>query len=87
MSGFFTLSLVPTNLRTARGRKKGPRTDREIVQIMEDYCPGFADSVEHIEVLAPADIEKKFGLIGGNIMQGEMTREPDVFIPTYSGLR
>jgi phytoene dehydrogenase-like protein len=30
-------------------------------------------SVEHVEVLSPKDIEERFGLIGGNIMQGELT--------------
>ena len=44
-----------------------------IVKIMEDYCPGFSQSVEHVEVLAPPDLESRFGLIGGNIMQGEMS--------------
>ncbi|MAI24468.1 MAG: amine oxidase [Spirochaeta sp.] len=53
-------------------QERGAYGDR-IVQIMEDYCPGFKDSVEHIEVMAPVDLEERFGLIGGNIMQGEMT--------------
>jgi phytoene dehydrogenase-like protein len=29
--------------------------------------------VEEMEVLAPPDIEARFGLLGGNIFQGEMT--------------
>jgi phytoene dehydrogenase-like protein len=37
------------------------------------YAPGLEESVEHVEVLAPRDIEERFGLLGGNIMQGELT--------------
>ena len=53
-------------------------------------APGFASSVEHMEVLAPPDIEERFGLLGGNIMQGELT--PDQMfslrpIPGYGDYR
>jgi phytoene dehydrogenase-like protein len=37
------------------------------------YAPGLQDSVERIEVLTPIDLEQRFGLLGGNIMQGELT--------------
>jgi phytoene dehydrogenase-like protein len=37
------------------------------------YAPGLEDSIEHVEVLSPRDIEERFGLLGGNIMQGELT--------------
>jgi len=46
---------------------------KRIVQTLEQYCPGFTASVLHDEVLAPPDIEERFGLLGGNIFQGEMT--------------
>lgn len=71
--GLFYTQFGPYELADGSWEEERPAYGQRIVQIMEDYCPGFADSVEHIEVLAPADIEKKFGLIGGNIMQGEMT--------------
>jgi phytoene dehydrogenase-like protein len=44
-----------------------------IIGIIDRHAPGFASSVEHVEVLAPPDIEARFGLLGGNIFQGEMT--------------
>ncbi len=54
------------------------------------YAPGLEDSVEHVEVLTPRDLEERFGLLGGNIMQGELT--PDQLfgfrpIPGYGGYR
>jgi phytoene dehydrogenase-like protein len=44
-----------------------------IVGLLDEHCPGFASSVEEVEVLAPPDIEERFGLLGGNIFQGEMS--------------
>ena len=45
--------------------------DRCIAQIGE-HAPNFAASVLHREVLAPPDLERRFGLTGGNIFQGAM---------------
>jgi phytoene dehydrogenase-like protein len=45
---------------------------QKVISILDRHCPGFAESVEHVEVLAPPDMESRYGLIGGNIMQGEM---------------
>jgi phytoene dehydrogenase-like protein len=54
------------------------------------YAPNFAGAVEQVEVLAPPDIEARYGLIGGNIMQGELS--PDQMfsfrpIPGYGNYR
>ncbi|MEZ4868374.1 MAG: NAD(P)/FAD-dependent oxidoreductase [Caldilineaceae bacterium] len=35
------------------------------------YCTNFPDAVAMVEVLGPPDIEKKVGLTGGHIFQGE----------------
>ena len=36
-----------------------------------EYAPSLASLVEHVEVLTPKDLEDRFGLLGGNIMQGD----------------
>jgi phytoene dehydrogenase-like protein len=46
---------------------------RRVVAEFEPYAPGFTELVERMEVLAPPDIEERFGLLGGNIMQGELS--------------
>ncbi len=46
---------------------------KRVLKTVEAYCPGFTASVLHDEVLAPPDIEERYGLLGGNIFQGEMT--------------
>ena len=45
--------------------------DRCIQQI-NAYAPNFSASVLHRQILAPPDIEQRFGLTGGNIFQGAM---------------
>jgi phytoene dehydrogenase-like protein len=44
---------------------------REVIVTIEEHAPGFAESVEYLELLAPPDIERKIGLTGGQIFQGE----------------
>src|SRR5262249_15851477 len=41
--------------------------------ILNEYAPNFKRSVIDREVLSPLDIERTFGLTGGNIFQGAMT--------------
>jgi phytoene dehydrogenase-like protein len=36
------------------------------------YAPNMKDAVTHRQVLSPVDLERTFGLTGGNIMQGAM---------------
>jgi phytoene dehydrogenase-like protein len=45
---------------------------RKIIRTLGEHCPNLAASVEHMEVLAPPDLEQRYGLLGGNIFQGDM---------------
>ncbi|KAM3605758.1 uncharacterized protein V6R79_004091 [Siganus canaliculatus] len=40
---------------------------------VEQYAPGFKESVVGRDILAPPDLEKIFGLTGGNIFHGSMS--------------
>jgi phytoene dehydrogenase-like protein len=44
-----------------------------IVDTVEDYAPGFRASVIARQIHSPLDLERKFGLSGGDIMHGAMT--------------
>jgi phytoene dehydrogenase-like protein len=62
----------------------------KVVATLGAYAPDLAESVEHVEVLTPRDLEEQFGLVGGNIMHGELT--PDQMfcfrpIPGYADYR
>jgi phytoene dehydrogenase-like protein len=58
--------------------------------ILNEYAPNFKRSVIDRQVLAPLDIERRFGLTGGNIMQGAMSLSSLAFmrpVPGYSDYR
>jgi phytoene dehydrogenase-like protein len=44
-----------------------------IIDTVEAYAPGFRASVLGRMLLSPLDLERKFGLVGGDIMHGNMT--------------
>jgi phytoene dehydrogenase-like protein len=80
----------PYELRDGSWETEREAYGTRVIAEFERHAPGFADSVERMEVLAPADIERRFGLLGGNIMQGELT--PDQMfsfrpIPGYGDYR
>jgi phytoene dehydrogenase-like protein len=76
---------------------EAPNTDRtrnawakKVIGAIGEYAPGLEASVERVEVLTPRDLEERYGLVGGNIMHGELT--PDQMfsfrpIPFYGNYR
>lgn len=44
-----------------------------ILDTVEEYAPGFKNTVLGTQILSPLDLEKKFGLIGGDIMHGVLS--------------
>ena len=44
------------------------------------YAPNVPDAVIHYEVLAPPDLERIFGLVGGSIFQGEQGLDQMAFM-------
>jgi phytoene dehydrogenase-like protein len=43
------------------------------LELIEEYAPGFRDLIIDKQVLTPLDLERRFGLTGGNIFHGEMS--------------
>ena len=44
-----------------------------VLDLIEEYAPGFRELVIEKQVLTPLDLEHRFGLTGGNIFHGEMS--------------
>jgi phytoene dehydrogenase-like protein len=44
----------------------------KIVGILARYAPNLPNAIEHRQVLAPPDLESRFGLAGGHIFHGEL---------------
>lgn len=51
---------------------KEPFADR-CIDLLARYAPNVPAAIEHRQVLSPLDLERVYGLTGGNIMQGAMT--------------
>jgi phytoene dehydrogenase-like protein len=46
---------------------------KRVFDALGEHAPKLRNAIEQVEVLSPKDIEARFGLVGGNIMQGELT--------------
>ena len=42
------------------------------IAVLAEYAPNVPDAIEHRQVLSPLDLERVYGITGGNIMQGAM---------------
>jgi phytoene dehydrogenase-like protein len=42
------------------------------VETLAEYAPNVPGAIEHRQVLSPLDLERTYGITGGNIMQGAM---------------
>jgi len=65
---------------SARARLAG-----RVFALVDEVAPGFSDSVLHHEVLFPADLERIFGLTGGNIFHGAMSLDRLAFLRPAPG--
>jgi phytoene dehydrogenase-like protein len=53
--------------------------------VLNEYAPNFKRSVIARQVLSPLDLEREFGLTGGNIFQGAMTLNQLFFLRPVPG--
>ncbi|MBA3480453.1 MAG: NAD(P)/FAD-dependent oxidoreductase [Pirellulales bacterium] len=42
------------------------------IEVLAQYAPNVPKAIEHRQVLSPLDLERVYGITGGNIMQGAM---------------
>jgi phytoene dehydrogenase-like protein len=43
------------------------------IEVLAEYAPNVPHAIEHRQVLSPLDLERTYGITGGNIMQGAMS--------------
>jgi len=63
---------APYALRTGTWDERRDEFADRCFDVVERYAPGFRRSVLARQVLTPLDLERTFGLTGGNIFQGAM---------------
>ena len=64
---------APTNLKEGTWDDAKEKFADRCFEIMDEYAPNFRRSVIDRQILSPLDLERRFGLTGGNIFQGAMT--------------
>jgi phytoene dehydrogenase-like protein len=58
---------------------RAPRRDEleayadRVVARVEELAPGFTSSILHRQVIGPHEMEREYGLVGGNIFHGELS--------------
>jgi phytoene dehydrogenase-like protein len=67
------LQYAPYTLRDASWDDlREPYGDR-VLEVISEYAPNMRDIVRERQVLSPLDLERRFGISGGNIFHGEMS--------------
>ena len=67
------LQYAPYTLREGNwDEMREPFTNR-VFELIEQYAPGFRSLIVESQTLTPLDLERRFGLTGGNIFHGEMS--------------
>lgn len=71
LMGIF-LQYTPYRLVEADWHTAKDKYADKVMDLVEEYAPGFKNLVLARQVLSPLDLEETFGLTGGNIFHGEM---------------
>ena len=67
------LQYAPYTLREATWDElREPFADR-VIDLIEEYAPNIRSMIVERQVLTPLDLERRFGITGGNIFHGEMS--------------
>lgn len=53
---------------------------RRVIDILAAYAPNLPGAIEHVHALSPLDLEREYGLTGGNIFHGELSLDQLFFM-------
>jgi phytoene dehydrogenase-like protein len=56
-----------------------------VMDMIEEYAPGFKDLILHRHIVTPLDLEEEYGMTGGNIFHGEMSVDQLFFLRPVPG--
>ena len=68
-----------------KNEKFREKFSKNVFSLINEYCPGFSDSVVGYELLSPLDLEETFSLTGGNIFHGSMSLNQIYFMRSLPG--
>ncbi len=79
------IQYTPYRLREGTWDEKRDVLLQRVVSKIEQYVPGFGETVEAAQVLTPLDLERTYGLTEGNIFHGDLTTEQLFFMRPVPG--
>ena len=76
---------APYHLRASHWDAERDALGDRVINVIEDYAPGFTDRILHRQVLTPLDLERDFGLFEGHIDHAELGLDQIFFMRPVPG--
>ena len=64
---------APYTLQNSDWSTEADKFADRVFDVLNDYAPNFKASVLHRDIIPPPEMERRWGITGGNIMQGAMS--------------
>jgi len=81
---------APYHLKQSDWNAKRDEFGNNVIRTIEEYAPGFTESILHKQVITPLDLETEYGLTEGHIHHGELSLDQILFmrpVPGFSRYR
>lgn len=79
------MQYAPYRLKEGNWRDQREALGDQVVNLINDYAPGFKDSILHQQVLTPLDLEETFSLTEGHIYHAELSLDQIFFMRPIPG--
>ncbi len=79
------LQYAPYTLQDASWDELRDRYADHVIDLIAEYAPNIRSIVRHRQVLTPLDLERIYGLTGGNIFHGAMSLDQMFFLRPVAG--
>jgi len=76
---------APYHLRESNWNKQRDGLGDTVVNLIDDYAPGFKNSILHRQVLTPLDLEQTYGLTEGHMDHAELALDQILFMRPVPG--
>lgn len=76
---------APYHLRESDWNSQRDLLGDTVINLIEEYAPGFKNSILHRQVLTPLDLEQTYGLTQGHIHHAEMALDQISFMRPFPG--
>lgn len=76
---------APYKLQESKWHEQRDALGDAVVNLIEEYAPGFKNSILHRQVLTPLDLEETYGLTGGHLYHSEMALDQTFFMRPVPG--